>query len=80
MGLMMCPGQWAAATCLFLIGENVLLGGCEKGDLSFKVDEIIQAWNDMYDVKRWQTGVPSFRLEPLFRRWVSKLHTAMEHF
>ncbi|KAL4340795.1 hypothetical protein GQ457_08G004250 [Hibiscus cannabinus] len=36
--------------------------------VGFKIDEIVQAWNDMYDVKRWQIGVPSFRLEPLFRR------------
>ncbi|KAI4316356.1 hypothetical protein L6164_024344 [Bauhinia variegata] len=36
--------------------------------LGFKIDEIIQAWNDMYDAHRWQFGVPSFRLEPLFRR------------
>jgi len=27
----------------------------------------------MYDAKRWQFGVPSFRLEPLFRRRVPKL-------
>ncbi|KAI3680231.1 hypothetical protein L2E82_50540 [Cichorium intybus] len=38
----------------------------------FKTDEIVQLWNEMYDVKRWQTGVPSFRLELLFRRRVSK--------
>ncbi|CAI9271188.1 unnamed protein product [Lactuca saligna] len=36
--------------------------------LGYKIDEIVQAWNEMYEVKRWQTGVPSFRLEPLFRR------------
>lgn len=47
--------------------------------LSFKIDEIVQAWNEMFDTKRWQTGVPSFRLEPLFRRRVPKLHSLMEH-
>ncbi|XP_071708744.1 protein PHOX1-like isoform X2 [Rutidosis leptorrhynchoides] len=47
--------------------------------LSFKIDEIVQAWNEMFDTKRWQSGVPSFRLEPLFRRQVPKLHSLMEH-
>ncbi|KAF8389154.1 hypothetical protein HHK36_025847 [Tetracentron sinense] len=47
--------------------------------LSFKIDEIVQAWNEMYDAKRWQTGVPSFRLEPLLRRRVPKLHHILEH-
>lgn len=45
----------------------------------FKIDEIVQAWNEMYDAKRWQIGVPSFRLEPLFRRQVPKLHSILEH-
>lgn len=47
--------------------------------LGFKIDEIVQAWNEMYDVKRWQIGVPSFRLEPLFRRRAPKLHSILEH-
>ncbi|KAM0939085.1 putative PB1 domain, tetratricopeptide-like helical domain superfamily, protein PHOX1-4 [Dioscorea sansibarensis] len=47
--------------------------------LGFKIDEIVQAWNDMYDAKRWISGVPSFRLEPLFRRRVPKLHGILEH-
>ncbi|KAF4388355.1 hypothetical protein G4B88_013192 [Cannabis sativa] len=42
--------------------ENALEG------LGFKIDEIVQAWNEMYDAQRWQFGAPSFRLEPLFRR------------
>ncbi|CAK9188195.1 unnamed protein product [Ilex paraguariensis] len=45
----------------------------------FKIDEIVQAWNEMYDAKRWQNGVPSFRLEPLFRRRAPKLHSILEH-
>uniref|UniRef100_A0A2N9EES6 PB1 domain-containing protein n=1 Tax=Fagus sylvatica TaxID=28930 RepID=A0A2N9EES6_FAGSY len=53
--------------------ENALEG------LGFKIDEIIQAWNEMYDAKRWQFGTPSFRLEPLFRRRVPKLHSILEH-
>ncbi|KAF7830322.1 protein PHOX1-like [Senna tora] len=46
----------------------------------FKIDEIVQAWNEMYDAQRWQFDVPSFRLEPLFRRRVPKLHDILEHF
>lgn len=46
--------------------------------LGFKIDEIVQAWNEMYEAKKWQSGVPSFRLEPLFRRRASRLHDALE--
>ncbi|XP_060963244.1 protein PHOX1 [Cannabis sativa] len=53
--------------------ENALEG------LGFKIDEIVQAWNEMYDAQRWQFGAPSFRLEPLFRRRVPKLHSMLEH-
>ncbi|XP_073276061.1 protein PHOX1 [Primulina huaijiensis] len=45
----------------------------------FKVDEIVQAWNEMYDADRWRTGSASFRLEPLFRRRSPKLHSLLEH-
>ncbi|TKY58119.1 Tetratricopeptide repeat protein 1 [Spatholobus suberectus] len=44
----------------------------------FKIDELVQAWNEMYD--GWQFDVPSFRLEPLFRRRVPKLHYILEQF
>lgn len=47
--------------------------------LGFKIDEIIQAWNEMYEAKKWQSGIPSFRLEPLLRRRVSKLYSALEN-
>ncbi|WJX29363.1 hypothetical protein P8452_18014 [Trifolium repens] len=46
--------------------------------LGFKIDEIVQAWNEMYEAKKLQKGVPSFRLEPLFRRRVSKIYHAFE--
>jgi len=46
----------------------------------FKIDEIVQAWNEMYDAHGWQFGDPSFRLEPLFRRRVPKLHSILEQF
>ncbi|PIN23132.1 Myosin assembly protein/sexual cycle protein [Handroanthus impetiginosus] len=45
----------------------------------FKVDEIVQAWNEMYDADSWRTDVASFRLEPLFRRRSPKLHSVLEH-
>ncbi|GJX97738.1 hypothetical protein Tco_0353536 [Tanacetum coccineum] len=35
-------------------------------------DTIFQAWNEMFDTKRPQTGVPLFRLEPLCWRRVPK--------
>uniref|UniRef100_A0ACD5YB77 Uncharacterized protein n=1 Tax=Avena sativa TaxID=4498 RepID=A0ACD5YB77_AVESA len=47
--------------------------------LSFKIDEIVQAWNEMYDAKKLKNGSSSFRLEPLFRRQPSKLHNILEH-
>ncbi|CAH2077287.1 unnamed protein product, partial [Thlaspi arvense] len=53
--------------------ENALEG------MGFKIDEIVQAWNEMYDAKRWQMGVPSFRLEPMFRRRAPKLHDILEN-
>lgn len=69
----------ASPTDLAVIIKNHCSNGAASAGLSFKIDEIVQAWNEMYDVKRWQTGVPSFRLEPLFRRRVSKLHSLMEN-
>ncbi|KAL9230281.1 hypothetical protein vseg_005654 [Gypsophila vaccaria] len=47
--------------------------------LEFKIDEIVQAWHEMYDAKQWKIGVPSFRLEPLFRRRVPRLNQILEH-
>ncbi|GMI89192.1 Phox1 [Hibiscus trionum] len=47
--------------------------------LGFKIDEIIQAWNEMYEAKRWKSKIQSCRLEPLLRRRVSKIYHALEH-
>ncbi|KVH96506.1 protein PHOX1-like [Cynara cardunculus var. scolymus] len=69
----------ASPTDLAVILKNHCSNGTASEGLGFKIDEIVQAWNEMYDVKRWQTGVPSSRLEPLFRRRVSKLQSLMEH-
>ncbi|XP_057767945.1 protein PHOX1-like [Salvia miltiorrhiza] len=44
----------------------------------FNIDEIVQAWNEMYEAKKWQRNISSFRLEPLLRRRVSKLYNALE--
>ncbi|KAK1276909.1 hypothetical protein QJS04_geneDACA003743 [Acorus gramineus] len=79
--------------CLMAAVEKFKLAGASPSDiavmiknhssaqegLGFKIDEIVQAWNEMYDAKRWLSGVPSFRLEPLFRRRVPKLHQILEH-
>ncbi|XP_024985689.1 protein PHOX1-like [Cynara cardunculus var. scolymus] len=70
----------ASPTDITVIIKNHCSNGTALEGLSFKIDEIVQAWNEMFDTKRWQTGLPSFRLEPLFRRKVSKLHSLMEHF
>ncbi|THU57177.1 hypothetical protein C4D60_Mb03t00760 [Musa balbisiana] len=45
----------------------------------FKIDEIVQAWDEMHDARRWINGVSSFRLEPLLRRRAPKLHHMLEH-
>ncbi|KAK8660944.1 hypothetical protein V6N13_051849 [Hibiscus sabdariffa] len=47
--------------------------------LGFKIDEIIQAWNEMYEAKKWKNKIPSCRVEPLLRRRVSKIYHALEH-
>nr|XP_043614119.1 protein PHOX1-like [Erigeron canadensis]XP_043614120.1 protein PHOX1-like [Erigeron canadensis] len=70
----------ASHTDIAVIVKNHCSNGTALEGLSFKIDEIVQAWNEMFDTKRWQTGVPTFRLEPLFRRRVPKLHSLMEHF
>lgn len=46
--------------------------------LGFRIDELVQAWNDMDEARRWYSSVPSFRLEPLLRRRASKIYYALE--
>ncbi|KAL0291037.1 UNVERIFIED_CONTAM: protein PHOX1 [Sesamum angustifolium] len=80
--------------CLEVAIEKFELAGASQTDIAvmiknhcsnetalegFKVDEIVQAWNEMYDADRWRTGVAAFRLEPLFRRRSPKLHSVLEH-
>ncbi|TVU10412.1 hypothetical protein EJB05_43938 [Eragrostis curvula] len=69
----------ASATDIAVLVKNHCANETAQDGLGFKIEEIVQAWNEMYDVKRWLRGVPSFRLEPLFRRRVPQLHTALEH-
>uniref|UniRef100_A0A0E0M4D6 PB1 domain-containing protein n=1 Tax=Oryza punctata TaxID=4537 RepID=A0A0E0M4D6_ORYPU len=69
----------ASATDIAVLVKNHCANETAQDGLGFKIDEIVQAWNEMYDIKRWLRGVPSFRLEPLFRRRVPQLHTALEH-
>ncbi|XP_078429303.1 octicosapeptide/Phox/Bem1p (PB1) domain-containing protein / tetratricopeptide repeat (TPR)-containing protein [Wolffia australiana] len=69
----------ASPTDLAVMIKNHCSNPSAQEGLSFKIDEIIQAWNEMYDAKRWASGVSSFRLEPLFRRRVPKLHHSLEH-
>lgn len=69
----------ATPTDLAVMIKNHCANESALDGLNFKIDEIVQAWNEMYDVKRWMSGVPSFRLEPLFRRRVPKLHNTLEH-
>lgn len=45
----------------------------------FKIDELVQAWNEMYEAKRWKIGIPSFRLEPLFLRRIPQLFSVLEN-
>ncbi|RVW53896.1 Protein PHOX4 [Vitis vinifera] len=69
----------ASPTDIAVMIKNHCSNGAALEGLGFDINEIVQAWNEMYDAKRWQIGVPSFRLEPLFRRRVPKLHHILEH-
>ncbi|XP_076951562.1 protein PHOX1-like [Bidens hawaiensis] len=63
-----------SVTDISVIIKNHCSNGTALAGLNFKIDEIVQAWNEMFDTKRRLTGVP------LFRRHVPKLHSLMEHF
>ncbi|CAL4943457.1 unnamed protein product [Urochloa decumbens] len=62
-----------------VIVKNHCANETTQEGLSFKVEEIVQAWNEMYDAKNWRSGVLSFRLQPIFRRRAPKLHHMLEH-
>ncbi|KAJ6818615.1 HSP-interacting protein [Iris pallida] len=69
----------ATPTDLTVMIKNHCANETAQEGLNFRIDEIVQAWNEMYDAKRWMSSVPSFRLEPLFRRRIPKLHDSLEH-
>ncbi|XP_061350868.1 protein PHOX1 [Gastrolobium bilobum] len=68
----------ASPTDIAVMLKNHCSNNTAVDGLGFKIDEIVQAWNEMYKAKKWPSGVPSFRLEPLFRRRVSKIYHAFE--
>uniref|UniRef100_A0A1J3D6G4 Protein unc-45-like protein B n=1 Tax=Noccaea caerulescens TaxID=107243 RepID=A0A1J3D6G4_NOCCA len=69
----------ASATDVAVMVKNHCSSESALEGMGFKIDEIVRAWNEMYDAKRWQIGVPSFRLEPMFRRRAPKLHDILEN-
>ncbi|CAH8360738.1 unnamed protein product [Eruca vesicaria subsp. sativa] len=69
----------ASSTDVAVMVKNHCSSESALEGMGFKIDEIVQAWNEMYDAKRWQTGVPSFRLEPMLRRRALKLHDVLEN-
>ncbi|KAF8110892.1 hypothetical protein N665_0078s0082 [Sinapis alba] len=69
----------ASATDIAVMVKNHCSSESALEGMGFKIDEIVQAWNEMYDAKRWQMGVSSFRLEPMFRRRAPKLHDILEN-
>lgn len=69
----------ASHTDITVMIKNHCSNQAAPAGLGFKIDDLVQAWHEMYDAKRWQIGVQSFRLEPLFRRRVPRLHHVLEH-
>lgn len=63
----------ASETDIKLIVKNHCSNNSSVEGICFNINEIVQAWNEMYEAKRWETGIRSFRLEPVLRRRVSKL-------
>ncbi|WOL19072.1 hypothetical protein Cni_G27869 [Canna indica] len=68
----------ASPTDLVVMMKNHCANETAQEGLGFKIDEIVQAWNEMYDAKKWISGLPSFRLEPLLRRRAPKLYHTLE--
>lgn len=52
---------------------------CDCIRIGFDIDEMVQAWSEMDDAKRWHNNVPSPRSTPVLRRRSSKLHHALEY-
>lgn len=69
----------ASPTDLAVMIKNHSSNSTALEGLVFNVDEIIQAWNEMHEAKKWQSGIPYFRLEPLLRRRALNLYHVLEH-
>lgn len=68
----------ASPTDIAVMIKNHCSNNTAPEGIGFRIDEIVQAWNEMDEAKRWYTGVPSFRLEPLLRRRMSKIYYALD--
>ncbi|KAI9117412.1 hypothetical protein K1719_011578 [Acacia pycnantha] len=68
----------ASPTDIAVMLKNHCSNNTSAEGLGFNIDEIVQAWNEMYEARRWQSRVSSFHLETLFRRRTSKIYHALE--
>ncbi|XP_054821903.1 protein PHOX1-like [Prosopis cineraria] len=68
----------ASPTDIAVMLKNHCSNNTAAEGLGFNIDEIVQAWNEMYEARRWQSQVSSVHLEPLFRRRASKIYHALE--
>eukprot|EP01018_Ginkgo_biloba_P022893 Gb_31382 [translate_table: standard] len=69
----------ASETDVAVVLKNHSSNANTQEGLGFKVDEIVQAWNDMCEAKRLLNKNSSARLEPLLRRKVPRLHEILEN-
>ncbi|CAD5172995.1 unnamed protein product [Musa acuminata subsp. malaccensis] len=68
----------SSANVAVIIRNHCANATAQEG-FSLKIDEVVQAWNEMYDAKRGMDGLPSFRLEPLFHQKAPNLYRMMEN-
>lgn len=68
----------ASPTDIAVMIKNHVSNDNAPEGLGFRIDEIVQAWKEMHEAKRWRNGVPTFRLEPLLRCRVSDIYHALE--
>ncbi|KAJ1385872.1 Tetratricopeptide-like helical domain superfamily [Sesbania bispinosa] len=50
----------ASPTDIAVMLKNHCSNNTAVDALAFKIDEIVQAWSEMYKAKKWQSGIPSF--------------------
>ncbi|WOH00990.1 hypothetical protein DCAR_0520368 [Daucus carota subsp. sativus] len=68
----------ASPTDVAVVIKNHSSNSTALEGLGFNIDEIIQAWKEMHEAKKWQSGIRSFRLEPLLRRRALNLYHVLE--